>query len=717
MEPSVVDTEVTVKSKYFSDNAIVVLCKRYFQKGDEFPECAWCGEHHETEDMFFDRICFDNTEYREMLSSLKFLPNSPTLFNLGTKSGGTLSACFKFTVDDTMFGTENGIMPVAMKAAKVLKAGGGVGYALSKIRAQGSVVHSTHGSALGPLGVLRIYHTLAKEITQGGKRDAAQMAILHCDHPDIEKFIHAKDEDPDALGTFNISVALTDKFMEAALRSPDTREYRLLKEMAESAWRTGDPGCYFIDTSNRTNPTPWLGELDGTNPCGEVPLLANEPCNLGSINLGKFWDPDIGDPIVWEELEKTVRLAIRYLDDVLDANVFPDPEIDAAARLTRKLGLGVCGFADLLTLMEIHYDTKEAVNLGKRIMGFINAVAHSESMNLAEEKGVAPCFKGRNINLRNATRTCIAPTGTIAIIMGASSGIEPYFALENTRTMGDGTTMIERPWPYERALRVVNLDVFTPKIANDIDYSWHIQHQAAFQACTDLAVSKTINMAEDATPEDVFQAYVGMWKLGCKGGTIYRNNSRANQVLKHIEEVEVIETPTSRLAWRQTLPDERPMVGHRFVIGGVKGYAQVGLFDDGEPAELFLQIARAGSTLDGMADWVAHEVSICLQMAHLHGVPFTVLTDKWIGRAFEPHGITSNPDIPFTSSIADYIARWMKLRFSNEMPIGLINSMKGEEPTLVIPDEARGDLCPDCGRMLQFSEGCAHCSACGYERC
>lgn len=638
----------------------------------------------------------NNDEYRsELIEPLRFLPNSPTLFNIETPTGGTLSACFKFDVDDTMFDSPDGIMPVALKATKVLKAGGGVGYTFH-VRPEGALVNSTHRKALGPLGVMRIYHRLALEITQGGKRDAAQMGILHCDHPDIEKFIHAKDVDPDALGTFNISVALTDEFMHEAvevLRNPtveyneeQTRKARLLYDMAKSAWLTGDPGVYFIDAAERGNPTPWAGELTGTNPCGEVPLLRNEPCNLGSINLGKMLDEN--NDIDLNLLERTTKLAIRYLDDVLDINVFPDPEIDAAARYTRKLGLGVCGFADVLALKGIEYDSSEAIELADRIMQTIKIAASVESRTLAGIKGVAPCFEDRGweFHFRNATRTCIAPTGTIAILMGASSGIEPYFALENTRRMGDGTILVEAPWTLEHT-------TFRPKVANEIDFKWHVEMQSAFQQHTDLAVSKTINMRNSATPEDILDAFIMMWETDCKGGTVYRDGSRDNQVL-------VAATTTN--GWRDALPNERPSVTHKFEVGGVEGYLHIGLYEDGKPAEIFLDLARQGSSLSGFADWLGQTASVAFQIAHKHGIPFTVFTNKWIGRKFEPAGITLNKDIPIVESIADYLGRYLSQRFASTTPV--------QTPI-------RGDMCPDCGSILIYSEGCNHCLSCGYEKC
>jgi ribonucleoside-diphosphate reductase alpha chain len=398
------------------------------------------------------------------------------------------------------------ILDVGAKAIMVQKFGGGVGFTLSEIRPKGWAVQSTHGKAMGPVGVLRWLHAGAKMVTQGGKREGAQMGILHCGHPDIEDFITCKQDDPQALSTFNISVAMTD----AEMKSNGT----LLPRMAELAWKNGDPGCFFIDRAEEANPTPHVGRLDGTNPCGEVPLLDNEACNLGSINLSHFV---ISGRVDWDGLEYTTRTAVKYLDTIIDHNWFPREEIAKAVRDTRKIGLGVMGWADMLGLLGIHYDSAEAVQLGTKVMEFIDSVAHDESNHLP---GTYP--SSQNSRERNATLTCIAPTGTIAIIAGCSSGIEPHFATEWIRITGDG---------HELSEKIPSLDGFTPHTSHQIDWPWHIKHQAAFQKHTDLAVSKTINMPNSASQEDVLNAYKMAWQEGCKGVTIYRDGSRGEQVL------------------------------------------------------------------------------------------------------------------------------------------------------------------------------------------
>jgi ribonucleoside-diphosphate reductase alpha chain len=512
----------------FSENALTILEKRYL---------ATIKGKRETVEEFIDRISMGNEEYRrELIEPLHFLPNSPTLFNLGVPGGGTLSACFKFDVADTMLDGENGIMDTATKAAMVTKWGGGVGYYVGGLRGAGALVNSTHGKAMGPVAVLRFYNAMGSMLTQSGKRDAAQMGIMDVGHPDIREFIHMKDNDPQSLSTFNISVALTDEFMEKAVNDPRGAEGLLLAEIAGSAWRTGDPGVYFVDAAERDNPTPLAGRLTGTNPCGEVPLLNNEPCNLGSINLRNMV---VDGSFNYEKLRQVTRLATRYLDDILGRNHFPDYRITAAALYTRKLGLGVCGWADALALMGIPYASQEAVDLLDEVMAFIRKEADEESIRLGRDRGSAPCFATGPIPKRNATTLCIAPTGSIAILMGASSGIEPHFLTEWTRTMGDGTVLQE-------SIPVLDeIGDFKPQTAMEIPWEWHVKHQAAAQKHVDLAVSKTINLPNDATVDDVLNAYIMMWESGCKGGTIFRDGSRTEQVLNaHIEEELEAETTT-----------------------------------------------------------------------------------------------------------------------------------------------------------------------------
>ena len=715
----------------FSDNAHVILCKRYLTRlGGPHSACKRCGDKHETPEEMLDRVSFGNNDYYNIMARLEFLPNSPTLFNAGVPGGaGTLSACFKFDIKDTLLGDDeddggvidldmSSIMGVAVKSAAVQKYGGGVGYALSALRSKSSSIRSTHGRACGPVAVMKtLLHSVAMLITQGGKREGAQMGILSCDHPDIREFIHAKDDDPQATSSFNISVAATDEFMRQATEIEGSEEHALLRDMAESAWKTGDPGVYFIDEAERHNPTPWVGKLTGTNPCGEVPLLDGEPCNLGSINVAKFVEPGEDGTLQFNhtKLSKLAGVATRFLDEILDHNKFPFDSIRDAALLTRKLGLGVMGWADSLALMGIDYDSKEAVDLGHRVMGTISLAAYSESVALAQEKGscmgldMMGADQKRTPKRRNATTTCIAPTGSIAILADASSGIEPHFALTHRRTLGDGTVIEENIPVLDR------LGDFVPHTSMQIPYSYHILHQAAFQKHTDLAVSKTINLPNHATPQDIYDAYVMAWNTKCKGITVYRDGSRAFQVLNATvpdqaeaapDKIRSIDQDFENLGYhgRKRLPATRESVTHRFEVGGVEGYVTFGLYANGQPGELFITASKQGSTMSGLLDSVAILTSMALQ----HGVPLETLVHKMSGRRFEPLGFTSNPDIPATTSVIDYIFRFASKQFLER---------EGREDKSA--GRPSGSLCPECGSGVLNLSGCLSCEnvSCGWSRC
>lgn len=1094
-------TTVEAQPVFATQAAQRLLCKRYAHRGKEHPECPRCGIHHEDEDQLLWRIALGKLEYIDTLfRPLRFLPNSPTIFNLPcavcgeTRPAGTLSACFKFDVEDSMVG----IMEVARKAALVLKFGGGVGYYVGGLRAKGVPIKSTHGAACGPVSVLRFYHSLAMMITQAGKRNAAQMAIIDDDHPDIHEFIHMKDEDPQGLSSFNISVAASDDFMSHIEDNED--DASLFTEIIESAWKTGDPGLYFKDTAERGNPTPWLGKLSGTNPCGEVPLLDNEPCLTGDtlidvgdglrrideltniegfsvaledgtrVNgcyairtgrktilrietmtgqkirltpnhqvltehgwkraedvvpgslirmastpsaiaereesledemLGWFvgdgwltqehsagiifadsdeeayrrlrpvWDHYVGKEyavqvqptgvrqisvnkrstiqekflnrgfklargtgkelptyiltarpyqqqaflrglfgadgcvkkagngrrnlvslssssenllqqvqllllrfgiqgrIQWssfstdrndqgqlqisgisakkfidiigftesrktrsyqgngnagtknheyakvraiteageqedvfdisvpeqhrfianglvvhncnlgsinlaarksyigEELENTVRAAVRYLDEILDQNSFPDPAIADAALTTRKLGLGVMGWADTLAVLRIPYDSQEAVDLGRFTMDQINAWAHGESRRLAAEKNMAPCFADRPAGklLRNATLTCIAPTGSISMLAGCSSGIEPHFALEYTHEMGDGEVTKHR-------IAVLNqIGDFVPKVANEISVDWHLKHQAAFQKHTDLAVSKTINLPNSATVEDVGHAYLTAWKLGCKGVTVFRDGCRANgeQVLvastngHHIETKQfdfgsiegisrttlfpepphfISETPRKTVARVEEIMVKEellsspgdPFISQRSLRETLENAVEIKSTGEirGIPVRRKLEPERQAITHrfqvgeqegyltvglfpDGQpgelfvkiskegstASGLMDGVAILTSLALQYGIPIEALVKKFRHTRFEPSGMTDNADQRFATSILDYVFRWLERKF-----------LTVTEETVVV-----GENCPECGGTLVHAEGCVHCNSCGYDRC
>lgn len=504
-------------------------------------------------------------KFYQMMLNLEFMPNSPTLMNAGT-SLGQLSACFVIPVEDSM----DGIFEALKYMAIIHQTGGGTGFSFSHLRPKADLVTSTKGEASGPVSFMSIFNKATGVIVQGGRRRGANMGILRCDHPDIVEFTEAKIE-KDAFSNFNLSVGVTDRFMEAVkenktfdLINPRTKKKTrhvkaraLFDLIVNAAWRTGDPGLIFLDEINRKNPTPQIGQIEATNPCGELPLLPFESCNLASINLAEMVKRDSVD---WDKLRERVIWGIRFLDDVIEANKFPLADIKEMTLANRKIGLGVMGFADLLIKLGLPYNTKDAVNFAQKLMDFIRRESLNASIALAKERGVFPNFKKSmyvktHLKLRNATVNTIAPTGTISIIAGCSSGIEPLFAISFVRNVLSGTKLFEVNPIFEEMARkkgIYNKQILAeiaqsgtlqnikaiPKdikrlfvTAFDTKPQQHIRIQAAFQEYTDNSVSKTINLPSDSTVEDVRKIYMLAHKLRCKGITVYRYGSKEDQVL------------------------------------------------------------------------------------------------------------------------------------------------------------------------------------------
>ncbi len=728
-----------------SDNSLRVLRKRYLKKDEK-------GEVIETPQELFRRVAkhiasaeflYDtkaNTSsieeaFYHLMANLEFLPNSPTLMNAG-KELGQLSACFVIPIDDSMESIFNAVRYTAL----IHKSGGGTGFSFSRLRPERDRVGSTGGIASGPVSFMRVFDTATDVIKQGGMRRGANMAILNIDHPDILKFITAKD-DSEALTNFNLSVAVTDSFMEAVekgtdynLVNPRTGEVasklnaaEVFDKIANMAWRTGDPGIVFIQEINRHNPTPKLGKIESTNPCGEQPLLPFESCNLGSINLSKMVVRQSNQPqIDYTKLARVIQLAVRFLDDVIDVNRYPLPEIAKGTKITRKIGLGLMGFADMLIQLGIPFDSKKALSVAEEVMHFISEEADKASIELAKVRGVFPAFEGSIYDVaggprfRNASRSTIAPTGSLSIIANCSSGIEPIFALSYMRHILEGEEFVEVNPYFEQTAKkgrfysselmrelaegkklrdMPGIPEKTKNLfvcAHDISPEWHVRMQAAFQKFTDSAVSKTVNFPYTATPEDVAKVYMLAYHEGLKGITIYRDRSRESQVL-------TIGKKSERAEGKLT-PRKRPKVtkGITERVNTGCGYIYVTInFDEQGIAEVFATLGKAGGCAAAQLEAISRLISLALRsgidvnsiVEHLRGIRCPSIAWE------QGHAILS---------CADAIASVLQKYDKNE---------DGDDPKTSETVKSWAGQCPECGSPLIYQEGCNICPNCGFTKC
>lgn len=727
-----------------SDNARTVLKRRYLRKDGE-------GRVIETPEEMFRRVSrhlalaekaygaderFVNEmegRFYRLMTEFRFLPNSPTLMNAGRRLG-QLAACFVLPVDDSM----EGIFDSLKNAALIHKSGGGTGFSFSRLRPKNSKVGTTGGVASGPVSFMKIFNTATEQVKQGGTRRGANMAILRVDHPDIQEFITCKKTHHE-LNNFNISVGVTDAFMQAVKRGgtyglidPRNREKVAELDAAEvynnlvyQAWENGDPGVVFLDRVNRDNPTPALGEIESTNPCGEQPLLPMEACNLGSVNLSKFvTGAKRGAVVDWEALKTTVWLSMRFLDNVIDRSIYPLPEIEIMARGNRKVGLGVMGFADMLYQLGIPYNSEKALQTAEEVMRFIQKEAHDASRSLAQERGTFPnfhksTFQGKeDCRFRNATSTTIAPTGTLSIIAGCSSGIEPLFALSFVRHVMDNDELQEVNPIFEKMARERGFhsreimdavahsgsvgdvkgipqdvkDIFVT--AHDISPEWHVRMQAAFQKHTDNAVSKTVNLPRDASVEDVSKVYELAYELGCKGVTIYRDGSKENQVLSYQKEQAV-----SKIIDVLDRPETLEGFTTKVLTGMGNLYVTVTEME-GRPFEVFATIGKSGKSTTAKTEAIGRLVSLALRS----GVSVGKIVEQLKGICGE-HPVFQKDGLIL--SIPDAISRVLERRYLNE---------KGDLPKKY-ENSLLGETCPECGQKISFEEGCMTCHFCGYTRC
>jgi ribonucleoside-diphosphate reductase alpha chain len=702
--PIRLDQSIFVKNgSGLSENAKRVLKKRYLKRDSD-------GNVVETPGQMFRRVAHhiaqaevqyggsaDVAEVEEifydMMTESKFLPNSPTLMNAGRRLG-QLAACFVLPVEDSM----EGIFDALKNAALIHKSGGGTGFAFSRLRPKHSRVGTTGGVASGPVSFMRIFNTATEQVKQGGTRRGANMAILRVDHPDIIEFIYSK-KDKHELNNFNISVGITDTFIEAVndgraydLIDPCTREtvdkldaLEVYQALVKQAWENGDPGIVFLDRLNRDNPTPLLGEIESTNPCGEQPLLPLEACNLGSVNLAKFVVENGQGPVIdYEALRELVWHAVRFLDNAIDRSKYPLREIDDMVRGNRKIGLGVMGFADMLYQLNVAYNSEQALEVAEEVMSFVQEESHSASRQLGEERGAfknfdKSVFKEReDVPCRNATTTTIAPTGTLSIIAGCSSGIEPLFALSFVRNVMDNDKLLEINPHFERVAKDGGF------------YSRELMDAIA-------AKGSLSGMEEIPTVEDVKKVYDLAYELGCKGVTIYRDGSKENQVLSFSENTE---KEDGFMAAVKERPETLDGFTTRMVTGMGRLYVTVTEYER-RPFEVFATIGKSGRSTTAKTEAIGRLVSLALRS----GVKVEKVVEQLKGIGGE-HPVFQNGGLVL--SIPDAISRVLEKRYMDNGAHGnggkQVNSLLGE-------------TCPECGQTISFEEGCMMCHFCGYTKC
>jgi ribonucleoside-diphosphate reductase alpha chain len=715
-----------------TQNALVVLERRYLKKGAK-------GKPSETPESLFRRVAravasadakFDpkadveKTEdtFFKLMTSLAFVPNSPTLMNAGRRLG-QLAACFVLPVTDSI----DSIFQTLRHTAMIHKSGGGTGFSFSRVRPENDTVLSTRGVSSGPISFMTVFDVATETVKQGGTRRGANMGILRVDHPDIETFIKTK-TDLGKLNNFNISVALTSSFMEALAEGKDydlvnprnkkksTRSAKAIFDLiVQAAWQSGEPGVVFLDRINANNPTPQLGEIEATNPCGEQPLLPYESCTLGSINLATMVERG---KLNKAKLKRCIWKAVHFLDNVIEVNKYPLRQIETMTKKTRKIGLGVMGFADLLIQLGIRYDSKAAVRRAEQIMAFISQQARQASAALAKKRGNFPAYEGSIFDnpktpfMRNATTTTVAPTGTISIVAGCSSGVEPLFAVAYERRVLDGETLLEiHPLFKQMAKKqgffnktlveeiaktgsIQKIKGIPDKMkrlfvtAHDIAPEWHIRIQAAFQKNTDNAVSKTVNFPKGATTQDVENVYRLAYESGCKGVTIYRYGSRGQQVLN----IRTDGTDGAAIVPR-TRPIRTTGVTERINTGCGKLYVTINEDDEGI-CEVFAQMGKTGGCASSQIEAAGRLISLALRS----GVKVEAVVKQLTGiRCPSPIWQNGGMVLSCPDAISHVIEHYMDIE--------------------LVDSPAMMGACPDCGGSMETDGGCLVCRSCGFSKC
>ena len=736
-----------------SENARTVLNRRYFgkdEKGNAAEDAKGMffrvAKNIASADLLYDKKAdLDKTilEFYDLMANLEFLPNSPTLMNAG-RDMQQLAACFVLPIEDSI----EDIFNAVKYAALIHKSGGGTGFSFSRLRPNRDKVKTTNGVSSGPVSFMKVFNAATEAIKQGGTRRGANMGILRVDHPDVREFITCKTDNAD-ITNFNISVAITERFMQAVkngskydLINPrdgkvfgqeDARE--IFEMIVDNSWKNGDPGIIFIDAINKDNPTPHIGAIESTNPCGEQPLLPYEACNLGSINLAIMITKD--KKVDYQRIKEVTHKAVHFLDNVIDMSRYPLDLIDKMVRANRKIGLGIMGWADMLIELGLSYNSVQATKLAEEVMAFIHAEARNASAKLAEKRGVFPNFKGSvydgKLKLRNATLTTIAPTGTLSIIGDCSSGIEPLFAVAFTKNVMDNDKLPEVNQIFLRMAKeggfysddmlkevgktghlhnAKGVPENIKKIfvtAHDIAPEWHINMQAAFQKATDNAVSKTVNFNSDATKEDVKKVYMMAYDTGCKGVTIYRDGSKEGQVLTVGDKKNAGAVVQTAVAASHDLePRKRPAVTFGKTIKMKTGCGNLYVTineDENGLCEVFTAMGKSGGCAAAQSESVSRLVSVALRagvkqdiiVKHLRGI-------RCPAPAWQEGGIVlSCPD-----AIGIALEKYMhEKKDTNEKFIFKLD--EGRQFT--------GEMCPECGATLEHEGGCNVCKICGYSKC
>ena len=774
LEAAGIAEDLTSTSPELTNNAKAVLRRRYQSKDRE-------GNVIEEPDQMFHRVAHNlaqadrnyganegdveetEEEFHRVMSRLEYLPNSPTLMNAGRELQ-MLSACFVLPVLDSM----EAIFETVKQATLVQKSGGGTGFAFSQLRPEGDIVGSTGGVASGPVSFMRAFDGATEAVKQGSTRRGANMGILNITHPDILRFISSK-EDGHSISNFNISVAVNEDFMQKVQRRED---YDLINPrtgkvqgrlnsgevfdlLVEMAWKTGDPGIVFLDRINRDNPTPQLGQIESTNPCGEQPLLPYESCNLGSVNLARMVRyTDHGAELDFDKLSGVIKTAVHMLDNVIDMNNYPIPAIDEMSKKTRRIGLGVMGFADLLVQLGVPYDSEEALGVAGQVMSFVKGKTDAASMVLAEHRGVFPAWEGSIYDypggprMRNSAPTTIAPTGTISIIAGCSSGIEPLFALSYVRNVMDNTLLAEGNPFFEAVARkegfysqelmerlaeegsLHDIDGDIPPWAkrlfvtsHDISPEWHVRMQAASQKHTENAVSKTINFPQSATKQDIAAAYMLAYELGCKGITIYRDGSKENQVLSTgqtgdhaVASDGAAEAAAPGALTPRGRPQEMQGITERMRTGHGNMYITINFDEQGKPFEVFTTLGKAGGCDSAQLEAISRLVSLALRSGidikevvdQIKGITCCPAWDNGILVRSAPDAVALALESQTTAEAGQQRTNGAQLKLFAKSEKRAAWDLSGRQPR---------SRCPDCSSPLAYQEGCLLCTGCGWNKC